>query len=73
MAIRVKRHANVRKQTTLLDGVEVGPPNWRVHERGLNLHVSVHEGMKDISIENVFLKACSGNVNIKNERSASQQ
>ena len=26
MAIRVQRQANVSKQTTLLDGVDVGPP-----------------------------------------------
>ena len=35
-AIRDQRHANVSKQTTLLHGVDVGPPKWRVGGRGLN-------------------------------------
>ena len=47
MAIRVQRHTNVSKQTTLLDGVDVCPPKCLVCGLGLNL--SVHEGMKDIS------------------------
>ena len=25
-----QRHANVSKQTTLLDGVDFGPPKWRI-------------------------------------------
>ena len=62
VAIRVQSHANVSKQTTLLDSVDVGPPKWRVCGRSLNW--SVHEGMKDISNVKVHLKTCSVNVNI---------
>ena len=62
MVIRVQRHANVSKQTTVYDGVEVGPSKWRVCGRGLNR--SVHEGMKDVSNVKVHLKTRSGNVNI---------
>ena len=51
-----------RKQTTLLDGVDVGPPKKRVCGHGLNR--SVHEGMKNISNVKVHLKTHSGNVNI---------
>ena len=47
MAIRDQRHAYVSKQTSLLDGVDVGPPKCRVCGCGLNR--SVHEGMDDIS------------------------
>ena len=46
MAMRVQHQANISKQTTLFDGVDVGTPKWWVCERGLN-H-SVHEGMKGI-------------------------
>ena len=45
MAIHVQHLANVSKET-LLDGVDVGQPKWRICGRGLN-H-SVHEGMNDI-------------------------
>ena len=51
----------------LLDGVDVGPPKWRVCGRGLNL--SIHEGMKNISNVKFQLKTCSGNVNILREKS----
>ena len=61
MAIRVQRHANVSKQTSLLDGVDVGPSKWRI--RGCDLNRSVHESMKDISNVNVHFKTRSGNVN----------
>ena len=61
--VRVQRQAKVSKETTLLDGFDLGPPNWRVYVRGLN-H-SVHEGMKGISNVKVHLKTHSGNVNIK--------
>ena len=44
MAIRAQRQAKVSKETTLLDGIDVGQPNWRVSGCGVN-H-SVHEGMK---------------------------
>ena len=47
MAIRVQLHTNISKQTTLLDGVDVCPPKWRVCGRVLNR--SVHQGTKDIS------------------------
>ena len=62
MVIRVQHHADVSKQTTLLDGVDVGPSKWHVRGRGLNR--SVHEGMNDVSNVKVHLKTRSGNVNI---------
>ena len=52
MGIRVQRHANVSKQATLLDGLDVSPLKWRVCGCGLNPSVKVH------------LKTRSGNVNI---------
>ena len=61
-SFRVQRHANVSKQTTLLDGADVGPFKWRVCGRGLNR--SVLEGMNDDSNVKVHLKTHSGNVNI---------
>ena len=63
MVIRVQRHANVSKQATLLDGLEVSSLKWRVFGCGLNLFV--HEGMNQISNVEVHLKTSSGNVNIK--------
>ena len=39
MAIRVQRHANVSKQATLLDGLDVSPFKWRVCGCGLNRFV----------------------------------
>ena len=62
MAIRVRRHANVSKQATLLDGFDVSPLKWRVCGCGLNRFV--HEGMNYISNVKVHLKTLSGNVNI---------
>ena len=62
MAIRVQRHANVSKQTTLLDGLDVSPLKWRVC--GCVLNRLVHEGMNNISNVEVHLKTRSGNVNI---------
>ena len=53
MAIRVQRHANVSKQATLLDGLDVSPLNWRVNGCGLNR--LVHEGMNHISNVKVHL------------------
>ena len=53
MAIRVQRHANVSKQATLLDGLDVSPLKWRVCGCGLNRFV--HEGMNHIS--NVKVRA----------------
>ena len=58
MAIRVQRHANVSKQATLLDRIDVTPLKWRVC--GLNRFV--HEGMNHISNVEVHLKTRSGNV-----------
>ena len=46
MAILVQRQANISNQTTLLDGVDIGPPKWRVCGRGIKQFV--HEGMKNI-------------------------
>ena len=63
MAIRGQRHANVSKQATLLDGLDVSPFKWRVCRCGLNRFV--HEGMNHISHVKVHLKTRSGNVNIQ--------
>ena len=62
MAMRVQRHANVSKQATLLDGLDVSPLKWRVWGCGLNQFV--HEGMNHISNVKVHLKTRSRNVNI---------
>ena len=62
MVIRVKRHANVSKQATLLDGLDVSLLKWRVC--GCGLHRFVHEDMNHISKVTVHLKTHSGNVNI---------
>ena len=62
MAIRVQRHANVSKQATVLDGLDVSTLKWRVYGCGLNRFV--HEGMNHISNVKVHLKTRSGNVNI---------
>ena len=62
MALRVQRHANVSKQATLLDGLDVSPLKWRVRGTGLNRYV--HEGMNNISNVKVHLKTRSRNVNI---------
>ena len=62
MAIHVQRHANVSKQATLLDGLNVSPLKWRVF--GCGLIQFVHEGMNQISKLKVHLKTRSGNVNI---------
>ena len=61
MEIRDQRNANVSKQTTLLDDINVRPPKWRVCGRGLNR--SVHEGVNDFSNVKVHLRTRSGNVN----------
>ena len=60
MVIRVQRHANLSKQATLLDGVDVGPLKWRVCGCGLNL--LIHEGMNDISNVKFHLKTRIRNV-----------
>ena len=62
MTIRTRRQTNVGKQTTLLDGVDVGLPKKRVCWRDLNR--SVHEAMNNISNIKVHLKTRSLNVNI---------
>ena len=62
MAKRVQHHANVSKQTTLLDGLDVGPLKLRVCGCGLNRFV--HEGMNHVSKVEVHLKTRSENVNI---------
>ena len=63
MAIHVQRHANLSKQATLLDGLDVSPLKWRVCVCGLNRFV--HDGMNHISNVKVHLKTRRGNVNIK--------
>ena len=64
MTIRARRQTKVSKQTTLLDGVDVGPHKQRVCWRSLNRYV--HEAMNSISNVKVHLKTRSGNVNIVN-------
>ena len=62
MEIRVQRHANISKQATLLDGLDVSPLKWRVC--GYSVNRFVHEVMNHISNVKVHLKTRSGNVNI---------
>ena len=62
MAIRVQRHANVSKQATLLDRLDVSPLKWRVCRCGLNRFV--HEVMNHISNVEVHIKTRNENVNI---------
>ena len=62
MTIRAQRHANVSKQATLLDGLDVSQLKWRVCVCCFNRFV--HEGMNHISNVKVHLKTRSGNVNI---------
>ena len=62
MVIHVQRNANVSKQETLLDGLDVSLLKWRICGRGLNRFV--HEGMGHNSNVKVHLKTRSGNVNI---------
>ena len=62
MTIRVQRYANVSKQATLSDGLDVSPHKWHVYGCGLNRFI--HEGMNHISNVEVHLKTRSGNVNI---------
>ena len=58
MTIRARLQTNASKQTTLLDGVDVGPPKQRVCWCGFNR--SVHEAMDNISNVKVHLKTRSG-------------
>ena len=60
MAIHVQRHAKVSKQTTILNGVDIGQPKWRICGRSLNRFVN--EDMKDISNVKIHLKTRRGNV-----------
>ena len=62
MAMRDRRHANVSKQATSLDGFDVSPLKLRVCGCGLNR--LVYEGMNHISNVKAHLKTRSGNVNI---------
>ena len=62
MTIRDQRHANVSKQATLLDRLDVSPLKWRVCGCGSNRFA--HEGMNHILNVKVHIKTCSGNVNI---------
>ena len=54
MAIRVQRHANVSKQATLFDGLNVSPLKCRAC--GCDLNRFVHEGMNHISNVDFHLK-----------------
>ena len=62
MAIRVQRHANVSKQATLLDGLDLSRLKWS--KCGCGLDRFVHEGMNHVSNVEVHLKTRSGNVNM---------
>ena len=62
MVIHVPCRANISKQTTLLDDLDVGSSKLCVCGRGLNR--SVLEGVNDVSNVKVHLKTSSGNVNI---------
>ena len=62
MVIHVQHHANVSKQATLLDGLDVSRLEWCIC--GCDLNRFVHEGMNNISNGEVHLKTRSGNVNI---------
>ena len=64
MVIHVQRHANISKQATLLDGLDVSPLKWRVCGCGFNRFVHEGQGMNHISNIEVHLKTRSGNVNI---------
>ena len=57
MAIHVQRQANVSKQATLLDVLDVHLLKWRVCGCGFNR--LVHEGMNHISNVEVHLKTRS--------------
>ena len=54
MAISVQHHANVSKQATLLDALDVSTLKWRVCGCGLNRFVQ--EGMNDFLNVKVHLK-----------------
>ena len=54
MVIHDQRHTNASKQTTLLDGNDIGTPKWGVRGRGLNR--SIHEGLNDTSNVKVHLR-----------------
>ena len=58
----VQRHTHISKQTTLLDGTDIGLSKLRICGRGLNR--SVHEGINNVSNVKIHLKTHSGNVNI---------
>ena len=62
MAISAQRHANISKQATLLDGLDVSLLKWCVC--GCDLNRFVHESMNHISNVKVHLKTRSGNVNM---------
>ena len=68
MAIRVQSHANISKQATLLDGLDVSPLKWRVHGCGSNRFV--HEGMNRSSNVEVHLKTGTGSVNIRSNQAS---
>ena len=55
---------NVSKRATLLDGFDVSPLKWPIC--GCGLKRFVHEGMNHFSNVEVYLKTCSGNVNLCN-------
>ena len=59
MTIHAERDTNVSEKATILNGIDICPPKWRVYGRGLNR--SVHEGMKDNSNVKFHLKTRSGN------------
>ena len=62
--ICVQRHANVSKQTLLLDGVDFGPPKMARMLRGLNQSVHEVTCMNGISNVKFHLTTRSRNINI---------
>ena len=61
----------VNKPHFLLDGVDVGPPKWRVCGRGLNRFV--HEGANDISNAKVHLRTRSGRLGVLSKSTKNKQ
>ena len=58
MTIHARRQTHFSKQTTLLDGFDVGPPKQRVCNR------YVYEAINNISKVKIHFKTRSENVNI---------
>ena len=55
MPIHARRQTNVSKQTTFLDGIDVGPPKQRVCWRGLNRSVQSPDRQHDLQNQSFWL------------------